>query len=295
MNRTRIQIAKADIVKHLDQLPAPVLKLKEIRAILADQRAFWRLARSTTSADFIAFLRQHAKLKEVAFPFPQRSEQVYVWGDVPLLTILLSLRKNLYLSHYTAARLHGLTEQSPTTIYVTDERSSGIKHERPKLNQAEIDEAFNRVPRVSHNWVEHSGKKIYLLNGAHTGHLGVIAERVTDEGGEEVLARITNLERTLIDIVVRPIYAGGTYEVAKAFELAKERASVNKLVATLRKLNFAYPYHQAIGYYLERAGYKSSQIDLVRRLPVEHEFYLTHDMGETRYVKEWRLFVPHGF
>jgi hypothetical protein len=83
--------------------------------------------------------------------------------------------------------------------------------------------------------------------------------------------------------------------VAKAFELAKERASVNKLVATLRKLNFAYPYHQAIGYYLERAGYKSSQIDLVRRLPVEHEFYLTHDMGETRYVKEWRLFVPHGF
>jgi predicted transcriptional regulator of viral defense system len=297
MNRTRIQIAKADIVKHFDQLPSPVLKLKEIRATLTDQRAFWRLAQSTTAADLIAFLRQHAKLREVAFPFPQRSEQVYVWGDIPLLTILLSLRKNLYLSHYTAMRSLGLTEQSPTTIYITDERSSGSgsQQERPQLSQGDIDHAFTQAPRVSHNWVEHAGKKIYLLNGAHTGHLGVVTERVTDDGGEEVLVRLTNLERTLIDIVVRPIYAGGIFEVAKAFELAKGRVSVNKLVATLRKLDFAYPYHQAIGYYLERAGYKPTQIDLVRRLPIEHDFYLMHEMGETRYVKEWRLFVPNGF
>ncbi|CAE6861912.1 hypothetical protein R69608_06860 [Paraburkholderia nemoris] len=297
MNRTRIQIAKADIVKHFDQLPSHVLKLKEIRAILADQRTFWRLAQNTTAADFIAFLRQHAKLKEIAFPFPQRSEQAYVWGDVPLLTVLLSLRKNLYLSHYTAMRLHGLTEQSPKTIYITDERSSGSgsQQERPKLSQNDIDQAFTHAPRVSHNWVEYAGKRIYLLNGAHTGHLGVVAERVTDDGGEEVLARLTNLERTLIDIVVRPIYAGGIFEVAKAFELAKGSVSINKLVATLRKLDFAYPYHQAIGYYLERAGYKPTQIDLIRRLPIEYDFYLMHEMGETRYVKEWRLFVPNGF
>ncbi|CAK0040682.1 type IV toxin-antitoxin system AbiEi family antitoxin domain-containing protein [Burkholderia pseudomallei] len=295
MNRSRIQIAKTDIIKHFDELPTHVLKLKEIRAILANQRAFWRLAQSTTAEHFIAFLRQHAKLRKIEFPFPQRAEQCYVWGDVPLLVILLSLRKNLYLSHYTAMRLHGLTEQSPTTIYITDERSSSDQHERAKLSQPEIDQAFSRTPRVSHNWVEHAGKKIYLLNGAHTGHLGVITEPVTDEGGQEVLARLTNLERTLIDITVRPVYAGGVFEVAKAFELAKDRVSINRLVPMLRKLDFAYPYHQAIGYYLERAGYKPNQIDLIRRLPIERDFYLSHEMGDTRYVSNWRLFVPSGF
>ncbi|MBK3786644.1 hypothetical protein IQ288_19910 [Burkholderia sp. R-69980] len=297
MNRTRIQIAKADIVKHFDHLPEHVLKLKEIRAILASQRDFWRLAQSTTAEHFIAFLKEHAKLKEIDFPFPQRAERCYVWGEVPLLSILLSLKKNLYLSHYTAMRLHGLTEQSPTTIYITDERgiSGSGQHERAQLGQAEIDLAFSRPPRVSHNWVEHAGKKIYLLNGAHTGHLGVATEPVTDEGGQEVLARLTNLERTLIDITVRPVYAGGVFEVAKAFELAKDRVSINRLVAMLRKLDFAYPYHQAIGYYLERAGYKPSQIDLIRRLPIEHNFYLMHEMDETRYVSNWRLAVPDGF
>ncbi|MBN3828394.1 hypothetical protein G3O00_33010, partial [Burkholderia sp. Ac-20384] len=231
----------------------------------------------------------------VEFPFPQRAEQCYIWGDVPLLTILLSLRKNLYLSHYTAMRLHGLTEQSPTTIYTTDERSNTYQDERATLDQLAIDQAFSRPPRISHNWVEHAGKKIYLLNGAYTGHLGVVTEPVTDEGGQQVLARLTNLERTLIDITVRPVYAGGVFEVAKAFELAKDRVSINRLVAMLRKLNFAYPYHQAIGYYLERAGYKPNQIDLIRRLPIERDFYLAHEMGETRYVSNWRLSVPSGF
>jgi predicted transcriptional regulator of viral defense system len=297
MNRTRLQIAKADIVKHFDQLPVHVFKLKEIRAILASQRKFWRLAQSTTAEHFISFLEEHAKLREIALAFPQRAERCYVWGDVPLLSILLSLRKDLYLSHYTAMRLQGLTEQSPTTIYITDERSGSVsvQHERAKLSQDDIDQAFSRPPRVSHNWVEHAGKKIYLLNGAHTDHLGIVTETVTDEGGLGVLVRQTNLERTLIDITVRPVYAGGVFEVAKAFELAKDRISINRLVAMLRKLDFAYPYHQAIGYYLERAGYKQSQIDLIQRLPIEHDFYLMHEMGDTRYISNWRLAVPDGF
>jgi hypothetical protein len=295
MDRSRIQIAKADIVKHFDELPEHVFKLQDIRGVLASQRAFWRLAQNTTAENFIAFLKKHAKLRTIEFPFPQRTESCYVWGDVPLLTILLSLRKNLYLSHYTAMRLHGLTEQSPATIYVTDERITKDPRQRAKLEQSDIDRAFSQAPRVSHNHVEHAGKKIYLLNGSNTGHAGVVSERVNDEDGRDVSVRLTNLERTLIDITVRPVYAGGIFEVAKAFALAKDRVSINRLVAMLRKLDFAYPYHQAIGYYLERADYKPNQLDLVRRLPVEHDFHLTHQMGATRYIKAWRLFVPDGF
>ena len=63
--------------------------------------------------------------------------------------------------------------------------------------------------------------------------------------------RFTNLERTLIDAAVRPVYAGGVFEVRKAYQLAKEKVSVNRLAALLQKLNYIYPYHQAIGFYLE--------------------------------------------
>jgi len=295
MTRSRIQIAKADIVSHFDALPHPVLKLKEIRAILSEQRAFWRLAQSTKGEQLIEFLENHAKLNSFEFAFPQRTETCYTWGDVPLLTILLAIKKDVHFSHYTAMRVHGLTEQTPTSIYLTDERKIGYASGREKLEQGDIDRAFKQAPKISHNWVEHAGKKIYLLNGADTGHLGVITKQVNDDDGKEAPVRVTNLERTLIDITVRPTYAGGAFEVAKAFELAKNVVSVNKLVSMLLKLNYAYPYHQAIGYYLERAAYKPSQIDLIRRLPIQYDFYLTHAMNGTRYLNDWRLFVPNGF
>lgn len=297
MNKTRIQIAKADIIKHFDERSDNIFKLKDIRAILSEQRKFWRLTQATTADNFADFLQEHAKLKVVDLPFPQRTERCYVWGDSPLLRVLLSLRKNLYLSHYTAMRVHGLTEQSTTTIYITEERSQGSStaHEPVKLTQSEIDRAFGLPARISHNFVEYDGKKIILLNGSYTEHLGIVTDQIYDEGGRELSARLTGLERTLIDITVKPAYAGGIFEVAKAFELAKERVSINKLMWMLRKLNFSYPYHQAIGYYVERAGYKPSQIDLIRRVPIEQDFYLMHEMGETRYIDDWRLAVPKGF
>lgn len=295
MNRSRIQIAKPDIVHHFDTLPQHVLKLKEIRVILSSQRAFWRLSQSTTTEQFIEFLQKHSKLKVVELAFPQRTETCYTWGDTPMLSVVLGLRKNLHLSHYTAMRTHGLTEQLPHSIYVTDERSTPPPAVSHALDQAQIDAAFARPVHTSNNWVSYEGKKIYLLNGAHTGRLGVVTQSTSADSGEMIDVRTTNLERTLIDITVKPAYAGGVFEVAKAYALARERASVNKMLAMLRKLNFLYPYHQAIGCYLERAGYQSSQLDQVRRLPFSHDLYLAHDMGPTRYDVAWRLFVPQGF
>lgn len=295
MNRSRLQIAKADIVRHFDGLPSRVLKLKDVRVALAEQRGFWRLAQNTTSAQFVGFLGKHSKLNLYDFSFPQRSEKCYTWGDVPFLTILLSLKKGLHFSHYSAMRMNGLTEQSPKSFYLTAERATSKPTKKAQLNQSDIDQSFNRPARTSNNWVEYGDKKIYLLNGGDTGNLGVGIQQASDDDGEEVQVRVTNIERTLIDATVKPAYAGGVFEVAKAFALANERLSVNKLIPMLRKLDFTYPYHQAIGYYLERAGYRPNQLDLVRRLPMEHDFYLTHEMGKTRYEPTWKLFVPNGF
>lgn len=296
MSRARIQIAKPDIVRYFDELPSRVLKPREVYAILSEQRAFWRLAQNTTAERFVEFLLKHSKLKQYVFRFPQREEKCYVWDQAPLLAILLGLKKDLHFSHYTAMRAHGLTEQSPKSIYLTDERTTQVESSREtEISQAAIDAAFQKPARSSNNWVEYEDKKIFLLNGADTGHLGVIAEMMTDESGAEVKGRLTSIERTLIDITVRPVYAGGVYEVAKAYRMAKDRVSINKLVAMLQKLRFLYPYHQAVGYYLQRADYKSSQIDLVRRLSMEYDFYLAHEMKDTRYDQSWRLHVPSGF
>ena len=118
-------------------------------------------------------------------------------------------------------------------------------------------------------------------------------EIVTDENEN---LQVTDIERTLIDIAVRPSYAGGLYEVLNAYRKAQGRVSINKLTAMLRKLNYIYPYHQAIGFYLHKAGvYKETQIELLKQFDFKYDFYLTHQMKEREYSKEWRLYYPRGF
>ena len=136
------------------------------------------------------------------------------------------------------------------------------------------------------------GYRICLLHGSRTDGAGI--EQMPDESGARL--RVTGIERTLIDIAVRPSYSGGPAEVLRAYERAQPRVSVNTMAALLKRLNFAYPYHQVIGYYLERAGvYSDEQLDLFRRIPIEFDFYLDYAMKGPKYVQKWRLFVPQGF
>ncbi|PNM91473.1 hypothetical protein QGN06_09570 [Achromobacter xylosoxidans] len=291
--KTRIQIAKQDIFNFLAGQESSVFKLSDLKALLAQQRAGWRLAQRTTTNEFIAFLMEQGKLSELIFPFPHREETRYVWEKVPLLTVLLTLKPQCYYSHYTAVRMHGLTEQIPKTIYLNHEQH--LKSQSTGgLAQDRIAAAFNRKARESNNYIDFASNRIFLINGKNTGRIGVISTTTTYDSETPIDVRVTNLERTLIDITVRPAYAGGVFEVLKAFQLAKERVSINALAAMLQKIGHTYPYHQAIGFYLERAGYRSNQVDLIRRFPMNYDFYLAHNMGEMEYVKDWRLFVPKG-
>ena len=77
--------------------------------------------------------------------------------------------------------------------------------------------------------------------------------------------------------------------------MAQERVPVNRLVAYLRRLDYVYPYHQAIGFYMDRAAnYRPAQLKLLSEFPFEFDFYLVHGLKEHEYSAKWRLFHPPG-
>lgn len=290
MSDMTLQLAKSKIVKAFNGLASSVLRHNEIRGLFKDNREDWQLESSMSLGEFLDFVLAHTDLHRIDFGFPHRKEVRYTWGEVSLYEIVLTLGSGCYLSHYTAVYLHELTEQIPKTIYVNREQS-------PKpppgntLTQQTLDTAFQRKQRVTSNITTYGDYKICLLNGKHTGDLAV--SEISADWGDSL--RVTNIERTLIDITVRPSYAGGVFEVLKAYRLAHDRVSVNKLAAILKKLDYVYPYHQAIGFYMERSGvYKESQLQLLEKNAMEFDFYLTHAMKKTEHSSRWRLFFPEG-
>lgn len=297
MAKSRITKWQTDLLQWFEESHHRVLSPGEVGRLLAETQSSLGVPKSLTVKRFISFLLTNEKLIEIKIrrdnqlslvPSERSTIRRYVWGRFSPYSIALSLRGQSYLSHSSALFLHGLTEQIPTTLYVNREQSP--KTQRSLLSQSGIDRAFANTQRTSKYVFRWEEFKFVLLSGKNTGRLEVSQT----EGPAGELLDVTKIERTLIDIVVRPIYAGGVHEVLSAFHEAKERISVNTVVATLKKLDYLYPYHQAIGFYMERAGFGDAQLDKLRSLGMKYDFYLANKLVNRIYDPKWRLYYPEG-
>lgn len=287
--RSRLQIALPRIISVLQHSPQRIFSERHLLGIKAEYADQWRLPTSLKSSAFVKFLLKHTQLRLVRLSsktYPGFTR--FVWGEASPFELALSVRSSSYLSHGTAVFLHALTEQVPRTIYANREQSA--KPRSGHLVQEGMDRAFSRPQRQSAYVLKHDDWRIMLLSGKDTGRFEV-GSLVRD--GRPLA--VTNLERTLVDIAVRPEYAGGVYQVLEAYRSAKDRVSANTVIAVLRKLNHLYPYHQAIGFYMQRAGYSESQWGRLRDMGMKYDFYLAHDIRKKSFDRDWRVYIPEGF
>ncbi|ANO49983.1 type IV toxin-antitoxin system AbiEi family antitoxin domain-containing protein [Woeseia oceani] len=210
----------------------------------------------------------------------------YAFGSISIMELAASLKSNAYLSHWSAANIHSLSQLRSPTIYVNKEQSKKPPPKGP-LSQAAIDRAFANRQRRSKFVFEYEAQTFTILNGKHTEHSGVIEVPI---GSRDI--RVTNVPRTLIDITVRPGYAGGVTHVAEVFRSAVDKIDIDALLQTLQDIDHKYPFHQALGYYLTLAGIPQSQLAPLRAIGIKHKFYLDYGMSNPRLDDTWQVYVP---
>lgn len=273
----------------------------EIATFIEENKPEWSVPNKTSVNEILKFLTEEAVLKEITIKLPRRSSVRYIWGSPSVYDIALSLNKNSYLTHYSALFLHELTNNVTKTIYTNVEQSNKSYYfhddddnDDDEMEQKNIDLAFSRPMRqtnqIAHFEIDGNKYQVFMLNGKYHGRLGVKEQKI-----DKLQLPITDIERTLIDIVVRPNYAGGVEEVLDAFIAAKGKFSVNKLVSNLKKMKYKYPYFQLIGFYLEKAGYKPDILNLLKQFEIKYNFYLTYQMKEKSYSDTWKVYYPKGF
>ena len=286
---TRFQLlehSKKLILNTLEETGKNVFTFTDLSNILRLNRNKWRLAAVTRKNDFIEFLVEKKMLKEVEILLFNRTTKRYVFKNVTDFEIALSIRKDSYLSHYSAMFIHGLTNNVVKNIYTNLEQSKKTSNVN-SLTQERIDTAYSRPMRTTKNIAKIPQIDIYLLNGKNLNRLEVI-----EYSYNNIILPITSIERTLIDITIRPNYSGGVNEVLNAYIMAKGKFSVNRLASTLKAMNYVYPYHQVVGFYLERADYKKEFIGLLEKIPIKYKFYLTYQIKDKDYSKKWNLYFP---
>lgn len=207
----------------------------------------------------------------------EESENIAIYKTVN------KLYKESYYTHLTALHLNKLIKEEPSNLYLNIERNK--KTINGFISQAMVDKAFANPPRSSSKLVSIKNREVYILNGQYNNKLGVIKN--THD------LYYTDIERTLIDITVRPQYAGDVYTVLTAFKLAKAKVDLLKLRNYLDALEFTYPYEQAIGFYLDKAGYSIKEQNLFYTMNrYKIRFYLTHGIANPILNAKWNIYVP---
>lgn len=278
--KTQLTI-KADI----EALRPRAWNRKDIALYLAEKRTDWNAPKYLTPGLLIAFLVENeiAQVKEISSKEYGRKAR-YVTGNLSNLQFACSFYKHSYVSHSTALHVHGLLPAGK--IFVNHEQTP--KQTTSRLSQGRIDHAFRNWPRRSSFEFQTERHTITFLNGKNTGEAGVID--INGPSGEPL--RCTSLERTLIDCVVRPQYADGIQAVAAVLPRAIANLSGAEIVRLLARTKFTYPYHQSLGFLLERAGMSASELEPLRKLPIRFKFYLDYGMKKSAYDPSWRIYYP---
>jgi len=283
--------SRAAIIATFDSLARRVHGRKEIEKLFREHRRSWHLLSSTTSSDLIEYLETvHLTGINLTGPGHAQERVRYGWRNPSAFDVAQSLQKNAYISHGSAAFLHGLAEDDEQQVYVNIEQSPKGNSDS-ELSQEGIDRAFKNKQRQTAMSYTFQRRRITVLNGKHSGRLGVVHAKVPHGGSVD----LTNLERTLIDLAVRPAYAGGVEHVLEAYRRAKAHVSPTALLTTLKRLDYIYPFHQAVGFYMERAGFEPRDCERFRRLGLKFDFYLCHQMRQRVHDQEWRIYYPKGF
>jgi predicted transcriptional regulator of viral defense system len=286
-NKERKESLIQQFTNRIENSQKHVFSPAEIVSLLTQLRAEYPFPRSLSERKLQRTLVDDGILREISLTATYSFEgKRYHFGAFSEYELALSLKPGAYLSHGTAAQLHGLIDNDSTTIYINKEQSP--KSSKGTLTQVGIDQAFAAKQRTSAYTITHQQTKIVLLSGKHSGRLGVT--KIPGSQGEQL--ELTDLERTLIDLAVRPTYAGGAQVVANAYRNAQPMASISRLAKILHDLNYVYPYHQVVGFYLQNAGCPLSALQPLRDPGLHFDFYLEHAMKRTRFDSTWRLHVP---
>jgi len=65
-----------------------------------------------------------------------------------------------------------------------------------------------------------------------------------------------------------------------------------EIAQILRGVEHSYPYHQAVGFLMGRAGFSKNGAKIFKTAGMNFDFYLEQKMEKPHYDPEWRVYYP---
>lgn len=296
MRKDSFLLAESSIIAYLHNHNTFAYTYRDIEKIFHNNKENWNIAGYRTVKHFVNFITEKKILELVKLKHLTKGslKQVFIIPGENKFYVAQTVKKEGYISFYSALQFHDLTLQNSKSVYISydkyyDTTYSGFADENDSLTQDSIDKAFSKPQRQT--------SEIFRSEKDDIRYFFIQKKATPVRVGIEEANGIyyTDLERTLIDIAIRPAYSGGVFDVLEAFIMAHDRINVARMVSYLDQLDYVYPYHQLIGFYLEKSGMSDFETSLFYEKKTDLKFYLTYNISNKRFDEKWNIYYPNGF
>jgi hypothetical protein len=256
--------------EHLSKLPKPEADQLERRKTRLE------LESNHSQANLALYRKTHTKAS--------------AWDICAALTRI----RGYYLSHHSAMYLLGLHNQKPKDFILSKEFPSKPRPEGKDIDEFKIHRAFLKPNRYTSKFFTHKKNKFYLLEKVAYREIGITSKSINVSSSSPLTLRFTDLERTFIDSIISPQYAGGILNVISSFE--GQRFNVDLLYNYYESINPAYPFWQNIGLILSsyHSDYSQEWESLFERRE-KVPFYLDRPISRGWDKSEkWQVSYPPG-
>jgi hypothetical protein len=261
----------------------------ELDQLYYDRRSSWNINRHMQVGYFYDVIEENKLLKKTEITINERKTRLWISPKATAYDIAGAIQDELVFSHGSAAFLHGLLDTPTKDIYLTERKNPDRLARENTLTQEAIDGAMQKPQRVSQNLIKYKSNKIHIITSKLPYSLP--AETIIKN---ERHFTVTSIEQTLIDIIVRPAYCQNSQTILKIYEQAKDKADPAKMIAAYKKMQYIYPYHQVMGFYMQKAGYDTKDYQPLTMMPKEFDFYVDYQLNDPKYDSQWRVYYPAG-
>jgi predicted transcriptional regulator of viral defense system len=178
--------------------------------------------------------------------------------------IAMHLAKSIYVSHFSAFHYHGLTDQLPKEIYTTVQTNSTF----PRSSQHKKFSVFGIPYHFSQVKKEH-------FFGFKSAWIGPVRIHISD------------LERTLLDGLIKPQFCGGIQEVLNAYKNHINRVNVKALLDYGSILDASVA--KRLGWILEKIN-PDQDLSILKEIPFKG--FIKLDISAPKegiYNKHWQI------
>jgi predicted transcriptional regulator of viral defense system len=234
-----------------------------------------------------------------ALEFGEGPDQLFAVGlgtdpdSLDPIDLLMALEPTGVVCYFTALVVHQLTTQIPVHHHVARLVWRNPKREALALREPATDTVAAPTRKLGTLRAQWRGVSYYSTQRDLSKVVGISVQYMNDR----LRCRVTSLEQTLLDTLLRPASCGGPPQVFEAWEAARRQAQPDKLLALLERIDHPELWRRA-GYMLEDQRFplgpdQQARLDQMERqagnaLPVP----LLPGLPYTHPSRRWQLLLP---